>query len=298
MIEIRHLRSFVEVATTLHFGQAAQRLNIAQPALSRQVQLLEDRLGVSLLARTQRKVALTAAGRVFLTRARRILDEVEDAAAEARRVASGQEGYIRIGFIHSSTYGLTPGLIRRFRDSYPAVVLDLHEMPIHEQIEALLEGTIDVGVLRPPLADPRLSSHLLKSERFVIALPENHRLAGWDALALGRLAEETFIFFAQDRSPLFFETIGDMCREAGFTPRVEQYATQIHTMLGLVAAGVGIAVLPEVARNLAFPGVAFAEIEGERRSVDVALGWRSRDDNPAVKAFVAMTEAGSDEGKT
>lgn len=293
MIEFRHLRSFAVVASELHFGQAAHRLNIAQPALSRQIQQLEARLGVALFSRAKRQVALTAAGRVFLARARRILDEVEDASAEARRVEAGQEGYIRVGFIHSSAYGITPGIIRRFRDRYPAVVLDLHEMPIEDQIGALSSSAIDVGILRPPLADPRLSSRVLKSERFVLAMSDAHPLAGRAATALRAVADEPFIAFTQDRSPLFYETIAAMCRDAGFTPRVEQYATQIHTMLGLVAAGLGIAIVPEVARNLKFPGLAFSDIEGDRHTVDVALGWRTRDDNPALAAFLSLTTSES-----
>ena len=119
MIEIRHLRAFTVIANELHFGRAAQRMNIAQPALSRQIQNLEAGLGVQLFSRAKRQIALTAAGRVFLTRARRILQEIEDAEAEVRRVGSGQEGYVRVGFIHSSSYGITPGIVRRFRDRYP-----------------------------------------------------------------------------------------------------------------------------------------------------------------------------------
>lgn len=289
MIETRLLRSFTVVAEELHFGRAAQRLSIAQPALTRQIQRLEGDLGTALLTRSARRVALTASGRIFLQRARSLLDGIDEAAAEARRVAQGQEGIVRVGFIHSSTYGITPSIIRRFRDRFPAVVLDLHEMPIDEQVAALLDATIDVGILRPPLADPRLTSHVLTSERFVIALPGTHALAAKGSVALGALASETFIFFTQQRSPLFYETINAMCRAAGFTPRVEQHATQIHTMLGLVAAGLGIAIVPEVARNLALPNVTFCAIEDDARTVDVALGWRIEDTNPALAAFVAVT---------
>ncbi|MCF3933775.1 LysR family transcriptional regulator [Acuticoccus sp. M5D2P5] len=293
MIETRLLRSFATVADELHFGAAARRLNIAQPALSRQIQQLEARLGVTLLDRTARRVSLTAAGRAFLARARRVLADLDEAAAEARRVAEGQEGAIRVGFIHSSTYGIAPQIIRHFREHYPLVVLDLHEMPIDQQLAALLDGTIDVGILRPPLADPRLATRVLAEERFVIALPRGHPLAERERVTLRALAGERFILFTQERSPLFYERIQSMCQAAGFTPDVQQHATQIHTMVGLVAAGIGIAILPEVARNLHLPGVAFCAIEENPAAVEVALGWRTSDTNPALAAFLAVTDAES-----
>lgn len=289
MIETRLLRSFTVVAEELHFRRASQRLGIVQPALSRQIQQLEERLGVALFSRLGRGVSLTASGRMFLLRARAILTEMDEAAAEARRVGSGHEGFVRIGFIHSSTYGIMPGIIRRFRERYPAVALDLHEMPIDEQVAALLEGTIDVGILRPPLADPRLTSRTLASERFVVALPDGHPLAREASVPLRAIASETFIFFTQERSPLFHETINAMCRKEGFEPCVEQHATQIHTMLGLVAAGIGIAIVPDVARNLRLPNVAFCALRDNSCTVDVALGWRVRDDNPALAAFLSTT---------
>tara|TARA_R110002020_G_scaffold15555_28_gene55372 strand:+ start:13905 stop:14798 length:894 start_codon:yes stop_codon:yes gene_type:complete len=292
MIETRLLRSFTVVAEELHFGRAARRLSIAQPALTRQIQQLEERLSVALFTRSQRRVTLTASGRIFLQRAREILNQIEEAGAEARRVEAGQEGIVRVGFIHSSTYGITPTIIRRFRNRYPSVVLDLHEMPIDEQVAALIGGTIDVGILRPPLADPRLTSKVLVSECFVIALPDSHPLSTRASVPLSAVASETFIFFTQERSPLLYQTINAMCQEAGFAPRVEQHATQIHTMLGLVAAGLGIAIVPEVARKLKLPNVTFCEIGDDSRTVDVALGWRITDDSPAVSAFVSTTAAG------
>lgn len=288
MIETRLLRSFTVVAEELHFGRAAQRLSIAQPALTRQIQQLEARVGVTLFTRNSRRITLTAPGRAFLKRARRILNDLEEAAAQARRVEAGQEGFLRVGFIHSSTYGITPSIIRRFRDCYPAVVLDLQEMPIDAQFAALIDGTIDVGILRPPLADPRLAIHILTSERFVIALPDRHRLADRASVPLSSVATDTFIFFTQERSPLLYETINSMCRSAGFAPHVEQHATQIHTMLGLVAAGLGIAIVPDVARNLVLPNVTFCAIEDDDRTVDVALGWRVGDDNTALAAFLSL----------
>lgn len=285
MIETRLLNSFVCVAEELHFGRAAERLHIAQPALTRQIQQIEGRLEVTLFHRTQRSVALTPAGRILLERAYKILSDLTQAALEVKRVEAGQEGRLSVGFIHSSTYGITPILLRNFRHLYPRVALELYEMTIQEQIAALRAGAIDVGVLRPPISDPALHTQLLRQEQFIIALPENHALSSSKAISLRQLSEDSFILFTQRRSPLFYSRIIAMCEKAGFVPNVAQYATQIHTMIGLVSADMGVAIVPEVARNLKIPGVRFIEIADNPPSVDIILGWRASEASPVLKAF-------------
>ncbi|WP_370193972.1 MULTISPECIES: LysR family transcriptional regulator [Aurantimonas] len=290
MVETRLLRSFVCVAEELHFGRAARRLHIAQPALTRQIQQLEERLQATLLNRNQRIVTLTPAGRMFLERSYRILADLEQAAKEVRRVEAGQEGRLSVGFIHSSTYGVTPLVLRRFRLAFPRVDLELFEMTIQEQLAALRDGQIDVGILRPPISDPSLRARPLREERFVVALPHDHRLASTDRLHLRDLSEDGFILFTQRKSPLFYARIIGMCEKAGFVPRVEQYATQIHTMIGLVSAGMGAAIVPEVARSLNIPGVAYVEIADTPPTVQVCLGWRATDTSPILAAFCDHAE--------
>lgn len=198
---------------------------------------------------------------------------------------TGPEGRLAVGFIHSSTYGITPILLRNFRQHYSRVALELYEMTIQEQIAALRSRTIDVGILRPPISDPALQTQFLRQEKFIIAIPRKHSLASSKSAHLRQLSEDGFILFTQELSPLFYSRIIAMCEKAGFVPNVAQYATQIHTMIGLVSAEMGVAIVPEVARNLNIPGVVFLEIADHPPSVDILLGWRASESAPALKAF-------------
>lgn len=297
MIENRLLSSFIQVAEELHFGKAAGKLNIAQPALSRQIAQLEDRLEVQLFERTRRKVALTPAGRLFLDHAYKILSDVQRATREVRKVNAGEAGRLSVGFIHSSTFGLTPQILRRFRSRYPDVELELSEMTMAQQLTALQERSIDVGILRPPISDLRLASHTLRDERFVLAVPEGHALSATGSVKLQMLMEEEFVLFSQQRSPLFHSRVIAMCEQAGFVPRVAQQATQIHTIIGLVSAGMGVSIVPEVARNLHAPDVQFVEIADNPPPVQVVLAWRRADESPVLKAFTELTVRSFPTGK-
>ncbi|WP_156917662.1 LysR family transcriptional regulator [Salinarimonas rosea] len=285
VIEVRHLRYFRAVAEDLHFGRAAERLRIAQPALSRQIQNLERELGVVLLARTQRSVALTPAGALFLERTQRILDELIKCVADARRVQAGEYGHLTVGFIHSSTYGLLPAILERFRHLYPEVELELHEMTVADQIGALPRRQIDVGLLRPPVGDPEIKVQTILEERFLLAVPSKHALAAERVISLQRLARESFILFSRQQSPLFHSRILSMCERVGFVPHVVQHATQIHTIVGLVGAGMGIALVPETASNLRISSVNFLEIAESPQPVEIALAWRMDKETPALRSF-------------
>lgn len=290
MIEIRHFRYFQAVAEELHFGRAAARLCIAQPALSRQIQQLEEEIGTPLLRRTQRRVELLAAGKVFLERTNLILDEVARAAIDARRTGDGQFGRLSVGFIHSSTYGLLPSIIERFRHLYPDIELELHEMPISEQHVALTRGVIDIGLLRPQQAPAELEIQPVLEDPFLVAVPHAHPFARRDAIWLKELAGEPMIMFPERGSPLFYARITAMCESAGLTPRAVQQATQLHTVAGLVGAGIGLAIIPGTARNLRPRGVHFLEILDRPAPVHVALGWlRAKEDMPAVRSFRQVT---------
>jgi DNA-binding transcriptional LysR family regulator len=290
MIEVRHLRYFQAVAEELHFSRAAARLCIAQPALSRQIQHLEQTLGTPLFRRTQRRVELLASGKVFLERTHHILGEIARAAVDARRASEGQLGRLSVGFIHSSTYGLLPLIIERFRHLYPDIELELHEMPISEQHVALMQGVIHIGLLRPQPAPAELEILPVLEDHFLVAVPLTHPLAKRKSVHLKELASESMVLFPQRGSALFHARVMAMCERAGFSPRVAQQATQIHTVAGLVGAGIGVAIIPGIARNLKTKGVHFLEIRDRPESVHVALGWlRSQADNPAVCSFRQVT---------
>lgn len=293
MIELRHLRYFCAVADELHFSRAAQRLRIAQPALSRQIRRLEEEVGTTLLTRTQRSVALTMPGQAFLERSKQILDDVGQAVTEANRIANGQTGSLRVAFIHSSTYNLTPAALDIFASHHPGIRLDLQEMTVIDQKRAIGRGDVDIGLLRPPIEDRNLAVESVMEEGFVLAVPQQHRLADQTSVNLHALAQEQFIMFDRRQSPLFHERIMQSCETAGFVPRVAQEAIQIHTVLGLVGAGLGIALMPDAALKLSMPRVRFIPVAQPIRPVEIALAWRRDNLNPALPLFRQAVREGA-----
>lgn len=285
MVETRLLISFICVAEELHFGRAAQRLHIAQPALSRQISQLEERIEVLLFKRTQRKVALTPAGHCFLERAYQITADINRATKEVQQVGSGEAGKLSIGFIHSSTYGITPRILRHFHEQFPQVELELSEMTIADQVKALLEERIDVGILRPPISNHSIQTQILYNDPFIVAIPDSHTLKNQSSIKLSALTNESFILFSQSSSPLFYSKIIAMCEKSGFIPKVVQRATQIHTVIGLVSAKMGISIVPSVAKNLHIPNVKFLTIQDSPPPVQVALGWNKANDSPILSSF-------------
>ena len=290
MIDIRQLRYFQAVAEELHFGRAAARLAIAQPALSRQIQQIEAELGTPLLRRTQRRVELLPAGALLLERSRAIQQELARAIADTRRTGSGELGRLCVGFIHSSTYGLLPSIVGRFRQLYPGIELDLHEMPITAQHAALLRGTIDIGLLRVQAGPSELEVAPVMPDPFVLAVPARHALADRTRTRLKAVAGEPFVMFSKAEAPLFHARVQAMCEQAGFTPNVVQHATQIHTVVGLVGAGLGVAVVPASGRNLHPRNVRFVEISDRAEPVHIALAWRRGHETPASQSFRKVTQ--------
>lgn len=285
MIDLRQLRYFQAVAEELHFGRAAARVAIAQPALSRQIQQIEQELGTPLLRRTQRRVELLPAGALLLERCRAIQQELARALSDTRRTGAGELGRLSVGFIHSSSYGLLPAIVGRFRQLYPGIELELHEMPITVQHTALARGTIDVGLLRVQSGPAELEVLPILPDPFVLALPARHPLAARKRLRLKNVAGEPFVMFHKAGAPLFHGRIERMCEQAGIAPRVAQHATQIHTVVGLVGAGLGVAIVPGSARNLHPRNVRFVQIADKAEPVHVALAWRRGQETPAIRSF-------------
>jgi DNA-binding transcriptional LysR family regulator len=290
VVELRSLRYFVAVAEELHFGRAARRLNLTQPPLSLQIRRLEETLGVTLLLRTKRHVALTPAGRVLLDEARQILARLEHAMAATRQAARGEAGRLAVGFMHSTAYALLPLILRQFRDDFPDVELILLEMTVLEQTEALRHHRIDVGVLRPPVNDPGLRSEVISGEPFVVALPPRHPLARARAVALQALGDDPFVMFPRDLSAGFHRVTVERCRAAGFAPKIAQEAAHIHTIIGLVGAGLGVALVPASARKLAIPGVIFRPLAEPAPRAEIALAWRRDDPSPILVNFLRTAQ--------
>ncbi len=273
-MELRHLHYFIAVAEELHFGRAAGRLNISQPPLSQQIMQLEEEIGVRLFSRTRRNVQLTQAGEVFLAEARRIITASEEAVRRAVRADKGEIGYLAVGFIGSANYSVLPPVIREFRKCFPDVELTLTEMNTSQQFEALHEGRIQVGFMRPPpgIEDTGLSVEAVYREPLAIAMPGSHPLRDRKTLPLRLLAKESFIMIPRQRGPGFFDYIIALCQQEGFSPNIVLEASQFHTIVGLVAAGIGIAIMPASMRHSNMEGVIFKKITGKAETV-LKMAW-------------------------
>jgi DNA-binding transcriptional LysR family regulator len=250
MVDLKRMRSFVVLAEELHFGRAAARLNIVQPALTQQIRHLEEGLGVELLDRTSRRVALTPSGDVFLTESRKALLQVELAEQSARDTSKGLAGSLNVGFVDNAVWSALPNVIREFRRRVPRVELNLKQMARAPQLAALLQGELDVAVMPGPVGRPGVSTQLLSRAPCDIALPATHPLCALREIPTTALAAEPFICFpsAVD-SRRIDELVFEMCAEAGFTPILGQAVQQMHTALALVSTGAGIAIVPRWMRR-------------------------------------------------
>lgn len=288
MFELSHLRSFVVVAEELHFGRAATRLHMTQPPLSRQIQLLEHQVGAELLDRTNRNVRLTPAGRAFLPDARAILRLAESASLSARRVSTGDAGSISIGFTASSGYRFLPGLILICHEKLPGVELVLKEMVTMEQVEALSAGRLDVALLRPHAAIADFETRCVAREPLVLALRDDHRLAQGALPTLEDFDHAPFLTYSPIEARYFHDLVAGTFSRAGVHPDFTQYVTQIHTILALVRAGLGAALIPEAATALRFKGVTFRPVQKLRppKPVELFMAWKGDNDNPVLGKFM------------
>jgi DNA-binding transcriptional LysR family regulator len=290
-VEVRQLRYFVTVARTRHFGRAAEQLHIAQSPLSQAIRQLESHLGTPLFERTTRRVDLTAAGEALLPEAVRILESVGAAREQVSRVAAGDLGRLRIGATALATYRHVPELVRRRGAELPNLTLRFRSEMLTPALEAaLVEHRIDLAVLRPPVGDGSLATRLLARERLVLAVPP-----GWGrdggltdgAVALADLADEDFVVYSAPGS-VVGAAADRACRAAGFVPRHTHDADQTSIVLALVAAGLGVALLPASVLAVTVDGVRYRELAGCDVTADVALAWRRDDPSPALEKALAV----------
>lgn len=285
-MELRHLRYFITVAEELHFGRAAERLRIAQPPLSFQIRQLEEEIGVRLFQRTKRRVELTAAGEVFLREALKTMAQLEQAVSDAQRASRGEVGQLTIGFIQSAAINALPGVLRTFRDRFPEVDIKLREATPTQVHNDLIEGKIQIGFLRPPINHDALECEIVLSEPLLVALPKGLPLARRKNLALKSLASERFIMSPREASPGFYDQIMSVCREAGFSPVIGQEAVQMQTILGLVAGGMGVALIPASIRSLRSDGVIYRELRDPVPQAEMIVAWRRDNQSPVLRAFL------------
>lgn len=286
-VALDDLEAVVVLAETLHFGRAADRLHVSQPALSKRIKRLEERIGGPLLVRGYRDVRLTEAGRLLADRGRHLIQESAATVALTQRAARGEAGLLRIGFGIATILGLVPDVLLRFRRAYPEVQLSLRDMPTPDQVSALANREIDVGFVRRPVSDDRLVMRPVLDERLVAAL--GPRSPWVPKLGLRSVAGEPFIIIARARSASFYDHALSVCAAAGFAPRIVQEAGELFTVLSLVRAGLGVSLVPRSAALMRLPGVRFRELTISKAAWNIALAWhRDSDDAPLVRRFVEM----------
>ena len=299
-MELRHLRYFRMVAAQLHFGRAAEKLHIAQPPLSKQIQDLEAELGFELFIRTKRSVVLTPAGTEFLIEVKRIFQQLDRAIDIGRKTSRGELGQISIGFVGSATYNILPVMLQQFRDRYPDVRIELHELTTDRQLTWLHEGRIDIGLVRPPISDRNLASQIIFQESFVVVLPISHHLAKLDQIQLSSLAAEPFILFPRELASGLYDPIIAICQAAGFSPHVVQECIQMQTIVSLVSANMGVSILPASIQEAQRQGVVYKPIhshsfrraQSSNSTVDelatIAIVWRLNDVSPTMNRLLEI----------
>ena len=289
-LELRQLRYFVTVAEELHFGRAAARLHMTQPPLSQAIAALEDGLGTALFLRNRRTVALTPAGSALLPEARRILSEAALLPDVARRAASGEAGRLALAFITSADYSVLPPFLRRYSERYPGVQLSLQEATSDVQVHELLRGRIDAGLLIPPLPDRargELDYMKVLDEPLILCAPTG-LLRKKGAVALRNLPHLPLIIFPREISPALHDAILSCFRAAGITPAIGQQAIQMQTIVSLVSAGMGLALVPQSVSNLMRPGVEYRALADATPLVETGIAWRRDNPSPVLKGFLEL----------
>ncbi|MEG4013016.1 MULTISPECIES: LysR family transcriptional regulator [unclassified Microcoleus] len=286
-MELRHLRYFIAVAEELNFTRAAEKLHMAQPPLSQQIQHLEAELGFQLFRRTKRTVQLTAAGQVFFEESQKIMQQVDRAIQLGRQTSRGELGQLTVGFVSSAAHNVVPPILQAFRTRCRAVKLELHELTTNEQLQRLREGRIDIGFVRPPVEEDGINSEIVFREPLMVALPETHPLTDRPYVELRELSGEPFILFGRSQAPGLYDAIVSLCQQAGFSPIAGQEAIQMQTIISLVAAEMGVAIVPASMQNFQRRGVVYKSLPESTCMVAIALIWRNHP-TAAVQRFLEV----------
>ncbi|NKB56404.1 MAG: LysR family transcriptional regulator [Alphaproteobacteria bacterium] len=287
MPDIRQLQRFVAVATERNFRRAAARLHVSQPPLSDSIRQLEEEIGSPLLLRTRRHVELTRAGEVFLERARLILSQLDESVRLTRAVAEGLSGQLTVGFFPTATYDILPRIVRRYRAQYPDIGLRFIELATAEQPAALEQSRIDVALFLAPTVDRKgLAQEAILREPLLAALPDDHRLVSRKRIDLRDLSNEPFVFIPPRWGTGYHARVFHACQEAGFTPNVIEEVEQLHTMVSLVGAGLGVSIVAASVSRFRPPNVVFRALKDSSLYIEFGLAWRGDEQSPAITAFL------------
>lgn len=285
-MEMRHLRCFIAVAEELHFGRAAERLRLSQPPVSLAIKELETELGLRLLERSSRRITLTPGGEQVLRDARAVLARTASLRQHAQGAAAGHAGTLSLGFISLAPCSFLPALLQRFAADYPAVRVTLHESTTDRILADLETGALDVGcIFASPDLPAVLTYQATTLDPLVVALPSDHALAALAEVPLARLAQEQFLMFERHFGPTMFDTVVSACMRNGFSPRIYA-ARQVHTIVSLVAGGLGVALVAASVQVMRREGVVYRPLRGERATVETGAAWRTDDEAPTVRAFI------------
>lgn len=287
-MEFRLLRSFVAVAEELHFGRAAERLHLTQPALSKQIVVLERELGVSLLTRTKRVVQLTSAGQVFLEQAKQLLAQEETAIQLTKRTARGEIGQLTIGFTSTATYTVLPSLLRQFRDRFPNVELNLQALSTESQVAALNERKMDLAFLHPPIDERGLKLHPILEEQFLVVLPKNHPLLDYPEIPVAALANQAFIIHPRQEGSTLYDGFVRYFEQFGIRPNIVQESISLQTRVCLVAAGMGITFVSECVQSIVGTDVVCRPLTDSPINLKFAAAWRQDFITPTLQEFLAV----------
>lgn len=284
-MNFRQLRYFSAVAELLSFTGAARRLRVSQPSVTRQIASLEQELGLQVLRRSKQHVELTDAGRVFYDQVGRLFTGLDAAVTLTRRTAQGETGTLRVGYGGASVYLLAPAL-RSFRATFPGVELAFSALNLGYQLPAIRGGDIDVGLVVQPVNDALIETQQFAVERFMVAMPSSHRLLKRSSLSLSELQHENFVMVPWRKGFGFGRPILRVCSRAGFVPTVVQEAEPMDSVIGLVGAGLGVALIPALYARLPVPKVLYKPLRDRFAVAEIALAWRTDNSSPIVRAFV------------
>ncbi|PZS30999.1 MAG: LysR family transcriptional regulator [Pseudonocardiales bacterium] len=285
MLEVRQARYFVAVAEELHFGRAADRLRMSQPPLSQAIQILERQVGARLLHRTSRRVRLTEPGSVLLRHCYLLLAASERASTATAHAQSGQQGSLTLGAVTSAFADPLPSILSRFRETRPRVEVRAHEIDTHGGVQALLDLTLDIALVRYSGRDPRLRTHVLRRDHLLMALPTSHPRAHEPDVEIASMADERWVWIPRAVSPDYHDELISACRRAAFSPVVHHHATSIHSQLMMVACGLGVALVPHTAAAAA-AAISYLPLREPYPLVGLALVLRADDPEPLTEQFV------------